>query len=93
MISILCRYNPVILFPHNALEVWNEDNDVLTLDGKKCRIKYISAWDNRDNSYDEELNEKCIELYDMELCAVQSVWIARIGYCSPVWHLAELVLK
>lgn len=63
----------------------------VTSDMKYVRIKIISAYNNSDNEFNEELELYCQEFYNIGFIQTVSIWKSRFSRLSNYWMLISLV--
>lgn len=86
MQNIQSKYTERLVMPSNAAS----EDIVETLDGVKCRLKYISTMNNERGDYNDLLDDFCQELYGCPFSSIRSIWIARLGSVSDFWNLVEM---
>lgn len=88
--AIDSRYRKVIPQTETDWKAFSNAKFV-TNDKKFVKVKFLSAYNNGDGSYNEELDRLCMNMYGIPLSTVKSVWYARIGDISNFWQLIEMV--
>lgn len=94
---IEAKYAPEVLMPKNAIErrffedpTAQNEYDFVTSDGKVCKARFMSAWDNGGGRYDERLDFICMKKWKTPFEALKSLWISRLGVVDDCWYLIAL---
>ena len=94
---IEAKYAPKVLMPKNAIErrffedaVSQREYDFVTADGKNCKARFISAWNNEGGRYDESLDFICMKNWKTPFESLKSLWISRLGTIDDYWYLINL---
>jgi len=94
---IEAKFAPRVLLPSNAIEqaffgeaVSQREYDFITLDGKQCKGRFLSALRNEDGRFNERLDLICMRNWNMPFESMKSLWISRLGVISDCWYLIEL---
>jgi hypothetical protein len=87
MTTLKCKYAEEILIPDNGIF---RDSEYKTADGQRVSVQFITTWNNRDGSFDNELDEICQRKWGIAFRAMKSVWISRLGTIGDYWHLIKL---
>lgn len=86
MKRISCKYSEYLFAPSNAVS----GEDVETSDGFKCRLSYISTWNNEDGEYDDVFENLCQKYFMCSFHTIRSIWISRLGFVSGFWNLVKM---
>lgn len=94
---IEAKYAPKVLLPKNAIEraffedpTTQKEYDFITSDGKVCKARFMTAWNNEGGRYDEELDFICMKNWKTQYASVKSLWISRLGVIDDCWYLIAL---
>lgn len=88
MQQIKCKYTQSVLIPDNGIRT--DDKECVTVDGQKCRIRWIMTCDDRDGQYDKSLDFLCHRLWNLPFEKLRHEWLRRLGETNGWWHYVEL---
>lgn len=89
--DIPLKYSEYAVIPDEIVYGYKHNRVFRCRGGEIVTLEYNRTCNNSKGRYSENLNDLCMEVYNMPFLIVKSAWERRIGRLSGYWHHVRLI--